>query len=310
MNTFNQLKKAVNLIPKTGLVLQEFLAVLGDKKPVMIYTFQPEDIKLIKNNFPQISIACHNQIIGNKKACLCALSKDKSLAKKAINIFCLKEGGDFKLLGDLMGYPRCCVENHLRHCEQGKELDFALITHQAHKASKKCNFLINNLLNFSTRVGNKESSDFLHYLQLNKNMPISYRYFQFISHNPCRYNCQKSIKIAKEIDSLLKKYAPETEKIVKHTLSKPILFFDLFKLIIFKGYLKNGVLHYQKIIPPFFLIDNSLMEKIKRGNKITVDNNKIEILKDDSILFVYQKKNEADGFILDFSERNNHLSYI
>jgi len=91
---------------------------------------------------------------------------------------------------------------------------------------------------------------------------------------------------------------------VKYTISKPILFFDLFKLVIFDGYIKEGVLYYQKIIPPFFLVDNSLMEKIKSGNRITVDNKKIEILKNDSTLFVYQKKDEADGFILDFSESN------
>lgn len=208
------------------------------------------------------------------------------------------------MLGDLLGYPKCCVESHLRYCGQSKQLDSPLITYQAYKSSKKCNFLVNNLLNFSTRVGDKKSNDFLHYLQLNKNLPIPYRYFQFISHDPCRYDCQESIKIGKEIDSLLKEYAPKVEKIVKYTLSKPILFFDLFKLVIFEGYLKEGVLYYQKIIPPFFLVDNSLMEKIESGNRIIVDNKKIEILKDDSTLFVYQKKSEADGFILDFSESN------
>jgi len=304
MNILNQLKKAANLIPRTGLVLQEFLAVLAEKKPVMIYAVKSDDIKLIKDNFPQINIVCYNQIIWNKKVPVCALSKDKSLAKKAINIFCSKNGSNFELLGDLMGYPKCCVKSHLRHCGQSKQLNFPLITYQAYKSSKKCNFLVNNLLNFSTRAGDKKSNDFLHYLQLNKNIPIPYRYFQFISHNSCRYDCQESIKIGKEIDSLLKEYAPKIEKIVKYTLSKPILFFDLFKLVIFEGYIKEEVLYYQKIIPPFFLVDNSLMEKIESGNRIIVDNKKVEILKDDSTLFIYQKKSEADGFILNFSESN------
>lgn len=304
MNTSSQLKKAANVIPKTKLVLQEFLAVLAGKKPVMIYAIDPDDRKLIKDNFPQINIVCRSQIVWNKKAFFCALSKDKSLAKKAIDIFCSKNGGSFELLGDLMGYPRCCVESHLRHCEQGKELDFALITYQTHKASKKCNFLVNNLLNFSTRVGGEESSDFIRYSQLNKNLAIPYQYFQFISHNSCKYDCQESIKIGKETDYLLKEYAPKIEKIVKYTLSKPILFFDLFKLIIFDGYLGKGILHYQKIIPPFFPIDSLLIEKIENGNRIIIDNKKIKILKNDSILFTYQKKNEADGFILDFSEND------
>ncbi len=302
MNISSQLKKAANLIPRTRLVLQEFLAVLAEKKPAMIYAVESDDIKLIKNNFPQINIVCHDQIIWNKKIPICALSKDRSLAKKAINIFCSKSRGNFELLGDLMGYPKCCVQSHLKYCGQSKQLDFSLITHQTYKSSKKCNFLVNNLLNFSTRVGGKKSNDFLQYLELNKNIAIPHRYFQFISHDPCRYDCQESIKIGKEINSLLKEYAPKIEKIVKYTLSKPILFFDLFKLVIFEGYFKKGVLYYQKIIPPFFSIDNSLMKKIENGNRIIVNNKKIKILKDDSTLFVYQKKSEADGFILDFSE--------
>ena len=106
MNISNQLKKAANLTPRTRLVLQEFLAVLAEKKPVMIYVVESDDIKLIKNNFPQINIVCHSQIIWTKKAHICALSKNKSLAKKAINIFCSKNGGNFELLGDLMGYPK------------------------------------------------------------------------------------------------------------------------------------------------------------------------------------------------------------
>jgi len=92
------------------------------------------------------------------------------------------------------------------------------------------------------------------------------------------------------------------KKIVTYTLSKPILFFDFFKLVIFDGYFKDNTLYYQRIIPPFFLIDNLLMEKIKSGNKIIIDNKTIKILKYKSLLFVYSKKNEADGFILDFSE--------
>jgi len=304
MNTSSQLKKAANLIPKTRLVLQEFFAVLAGKKPVMIYAINPDDRKLIKDNFPQINIICRSQIVWNKKISFCALSKDKSLSEKAIDIFCSKSGGSFELLGDLMGYPRCCVKSHLRYCEQDNQLDFSAITYQNYKLSNKCNFLVNNLLNFSTRVGGEESSDFIRYSQLNKNLAIPYQYFQFISHNSCKYDCKESIKIGKETDSLLKEYAPKIEKIVKYTLSKPILFFSLFKLIIFDGYLEKGILHYQKIIPPFFPIDSLLMEKIENGNRIIIDNKKIKILKNNSILFTYQKKNEADGFILDFSEND------
>ena len=100
----------------------------------------------------------------------------------------------------------------------------------------------------------------------------------------------------------MKKYAPKTEKIIRYTLSKPVLFFELFKLVVFDGYVKKNILYYKGIIPPYFLLKKSLMDKIKKGNKIIVTKNKVEIFKDNLNLFTYQKKNEADGFILDFKE--------
>jgi hypothetical protein len=310
MDISNQLKKAINLIPKTSLVLSEFLAVIKGIKPVMIQGISPNEIKLIKTSFPELNIACHDKVLWNRRFHVCALSKNKSLAKKAIDLYCLKNvniGLNIRLMGESLGYPKCCVENYVKYINQNQQYNSSLITYQAYKATKKFNPFVNNLLNFSTRLhSNSDRINFDEFRKINldfwEQVHTPPHYFQFISHIPCRYDCPESIKLGKKIQNLLKKYAPDTEKIVTYTLSKPILFFDLFKLVIFDGYFKDDTLYYQRIIPPSFLIDNLLMEKIKSGNKIIVDNKKIKILKDRSLLFVYQKKNEADGFILDFNE--------
>ena len=303
MTISEELKKAVEFVPETSLVLSEFLAVIAGKKPVLAMTFHDKlQIRLIKSNFPDLAVFCSKRVwkVGKQQE-VCAISRDKSLAKQAAEYLNL----GIEEQGQLLGYPKCCVKKHQYFSARGLALNSSLVTYQSYQNTKKCNFLTNNLFNFCSRLGaKKENFELLnkyHHLYYKK-FPIPPWNLQFISHIPCSYDCKESIKIGKEIDSLLKEYAPKIEKIVKYTLSKPILFFDLFKLVIFDGYLKKGILYYKKIIPPFFLIDDLLMEKIKSGNRIIVDNKKIEILKDDSTLFIYQKKSEVDGFILDFSE--------
>ena len=305
MNIRKRLKKGIELVSKTGLILPEFLAVMAGKKPALTVGFHDKSEKeLIKSNFPNLALFCSKIVLGGKQQEICAISRNKSLAKQVVRYFC---DGKHHLMGSLLGYPKCCIKKHLYFFYRGRnlQLNSSLVTHQSYRNAKKCNFLTNNLFNFSSRVGCKKEQlePYDQYRRLNtKEFFIPLWNLQFISHIPCSYDCKESIKIGEEIDSLLKEYAPDMEKIIRYTLSKPILFFDLFKLVVFDGYLKNDVLYYNKIIPPYFLLENLLMEKIKNGNKIIVSKSKVEIFKNNLSLLVYQKKNEADGFILDFSE--------
>ncbi|XOA42790.1 MAG: hypothetical protein ACKKMO_03290 [Candidatus Nealsonbacteria bacterium] len=310
MTISEELKKGVELVPKTNLILSEFLAVIAGKKPVLTMGFHNKSEKeLIKSNFPNLTLFCSKIVLGGKQQKVCAISRNKSLAKQTVEYFCNRK---HHLTGLLLGYPECCIKKHLYFFYRKLQLNSPLVTYQSYGNAKGCNFLTNNLFNFSTRLEQKKEDFELlnkYYHSNEKEFPIPLWNLQFISHIPCSYDCKESIKIGREIDSLLKEYAPDTEKIIKRTLSKPILFFDLFKLVVFDGYLKNGILHYKRIIPPLFFLDDLLRKKIKKGNKIIVTNNKVEIFKDNSNLFTYQKKNEADGFILDFSEdktKTNH----
>ena len=303
MTISEQLKKGTEIASKTNLILSEFLAVIAGKKPVLAVTFPSKsERELIESNFPDLVVFCSKKTWGiDKQQEVCAISKDKSLAKQTAEYL----NFDIEKQGQLLGYPKCCVEKHQYFSSHSLGLNSSLVTYQSYRNTKKCNFLTNNLFNFCSRLGaKKENFEFLNKYHSfnNKKLPIPPWNFQFISHIPCKYDCKESIKIGKEIDSLLKEYAPDMEKTIKHTLSRPILFFDLLRLVVFDGCLKEGILYYNKIIPPYFFLENPLMEKIKMGNKITVTDSKVEIFKDNLNLFTYQKKNEADGFILDFGE--------
>ena len=301
MDILKRLKKAAKFAPKTSLVLPEFLAVIAGEKNVLAVTFPDKlQVKLIKSNFPNLKIFCSKKNCFSKQQ-VCAISKKKSLAKEAAEYL------DFGIRkqGQILGYPKCCVKEHEDFCKNKLGLNSSIRTYQTAQNTKHYSFLTNNLFNFCSRLGEKKEN----FKSLNKYYNLNEKYFpfplwdlQFISHIPCSYDCKASIKIGKKIDSLLKKYAPKTEKIIRYTLSKPVLFFELFKLVVFDGYVKKNILYYKGIIPPYFLLKKSLMDKIKKGNKIIVTKNKVEIFKDNLNLFTYQKKNEADGFILDFKE--------
>ncbi len=293
-------ERAIKIIPKTQIVLPEFLAVVAGKKDVLVTTFQQKSvIRLIKSNFPKLIISCSKKLFGKQR--VCAISRNKTLAEQTAEYLSLETGEQ----GKLLGYPMCCVEKHQNFSRKSMGLNSSLITHQASQETKKFNFLTNNLFNFYSRLGKKKENFKLldKYYHLNeKYFPFPLWNLQFISHTPCKYDCKKSIEIGKDINLLLKKYTPKIEKIIKYTLSKPILFFDTFRLVVFDGKFKKDTLYYKKIIRPYFSLDKLLMDKIRNGNKIIVTDKKIKIFKDNLVILVYKKKNKADGFILNFSE--------
>jgi len=299
MTTSEQLKKAVLVSFKTGIILPEILAVLAGIKPCLTCGLTRKQKELITREFPELTIEYKEATIANRQIRVCAISKKGRIAKEVISSFVVE--GDPEKTGKLLDYPECCVKKHLYFFERNTQYQHPRIIYQSHKNSKKHNFLINNLFNFSTRLKDKKDLKRQNqYLSLNKDYPFHPYHLQFISHIPCSYDCQESIKIGKKIQLLLKEYAPAIEKVVSFTLSKPLLFFDLFKWVIFDGHFEENTLFYEKVIPPISLIDFSLLLKIRKGNKILINDNKIKIFKDNLLLYSYSKNNEMDGFILDF----------
>ena len=101
---------------------------------------------------------------------------------------------------------------------------------------------------------------------------------------------------------LLNKYYPQVAFQIKYILNKPVLYFDIFNWIVFDGYTKHeNILYYKKIIMPISLINVDLFKEFFKGNKIMVNDKDIKIFKGRILLFIYQKKDEMDGFLLGFS---------
>jgi len=300
----NQFTKAVNIIPQTRTVLQEFFGLLSDKKPVILIGLDPETLSLIKTNFPELYFS-YTKSCYNPKLALVAISKSKLLATITTSLLDTKmQSKDcYKLIGILLGYPQCCIENFLKYIDEDNDenrYNASKITYDSLKSSKKLSYYCNNLLNFSTRINDSKKDNFSKFLSLNQNLSIKIENFQYLSHIPCSYDCKESTKYGKEIEKLLKKYAPEVQKTIQSTLSRPVIYFDLFEFVIFEGHMSKGVLYYQKVLQPYGLINSTLSKAIKKGNKIEIDGKSVNVYKDDSLIFTYKKKNESDGFFLDF----------
>jgi len=82
-----QLRKAVIVIPKTSLVLQEFLALLTGIKPVLLHEITPSDLELIKTNFPNLNIVCHDKVLWGRTMSIGAISKNQLLAERVTDLY-------------------------------------------------------------------------------------------------------------------------------------------------------------------------------------------------------------------------------
>lgn len=301
MTNEKEFRQAAKIIPKTNFVLSEFMAMLAGEKPAVVITLKSTgEEKFIIDNFPDLFIA-----IGHgpwyKENATCAISRNKESAKLAANYLNV----DIIEQGRVLGYPDCCCKQHQHLIVSNKALDSSFVVFKTYRSTNKCSYLTNNLFNFCSRLGTNQANfnNLNQYHKLNKNVFTFFPWnLQYISHIPYRYDCPKSIKIGREIRLILKKYAPLIEEKINYSLAKPILFFDLFNLIVFNGFFKDNTINYSQIIPPFFPLANPLIKYIKRGNRIMVSDDKITIYNKNIELFIYKKKNERDDFVLDFKQ--------
>jgi len=303
MNIYDKYQKAVEIVPKTTIQIQEIFALLSGIRGAIRHTASLEDLEKIKLSFPEIFVHLNGEYFG-KKTNACIIAKDEKTMETMIdNVFNDDHSHfDQELEGRLLGYPDCCIEHHTKYVDRRKIHKLDMSIYDCYKNSRKCSPYINNLLSISTRIRTKKDEiNRKKYELLNKDSQLPIYGFMFISHMPCRHDCKESIVMGKTIDGLLKKYYPSLEKIIIDTLSKPILYFSVFNQIVFDGYIKGEVLYYKKIIPPYFPIFAELNKSINEGNRVWVNMKKISIMKDNKTICTYMKKNEADGFMVDFS---------
>lgn len=290
--------------------VMDLIALLIDIKPVVYASFK-EETEQLSSIFPELFIEkCSCEIFGAENA-IVIISKNHPAAIEAAKNVSLPEK-----LGILLGYPECCVEKHLALRSQG--------LYEERKGTFSCvgkygsaPFLLNYFFNFNTRIREKNLYNALSkYHQINHNY-LSYSFkkdeqnsenraylfnFSFISHIPCSPNCEKSISIGKAVAEWMKKEIPDLFLLSEKTFKRPFLIFDTLNFIAFDGEVNNGYLNYRSIVPPIAPIENKVRENLSLGNRLSADKEKIVIYKGNLPIFQYDKKDEMDGYLINFTD--------
>lgn len=170
------------------------------------------------------------------------ISKDKNKSKF---LKLMESKNDDKAVGELLGYPKCCIE----FFEKNKE-----------KQEKIQNDYILPALN------NSEGFEFPFYTN------HAMRYFDatLLSHFPHDFNCRESISMAKKNLETIKKYSLELAKKFENELKSAVLYTESNGIFAFRDYkLQNNILQYNEIIST---MDNRLFNQLKQNKKIEIIN--------------------------------------
>lgn len=125
-------------------------------------------------------------------------------------------------LGTLLGYPPCCVEHFVGLDPKANNQD---VVQAIARNSGRFDPLLNNL---------------------------SLSVYHTISWYPCRYDCEASLKIARDIDRHVRAKAPAARAKLDRILAMPRLYLDDRRQLIFDGTRdEDGRFHFQTVHSPF-----------------------------------------------------------
>lgn len=125
-------------------------------------------------------------------------------------------------LGTLLGYPPCCVEHFVG---LDPKADNRAVVQAVARNTTRFDPLLNNL---------------------------SLSVYHAISWYPCRYDCEPSLKIAREIDRHVRANSPAARAKLDRILAMPRLYLDDRRQLIFDGTLdEGGRFHFQAVHSPF-----------------------------------------------------------
>ena len=176
------------------------------------------------------------------------ISKDKNKSKF---LKLMENKNDDRAAGELLGYPKCCVEFFIANKEKQEKIQNDYIL---------------------PALNNSEGFEFPFYT----NHAMRYFDVTLLSHFPHDFNCKESINIAKENLKTIKNYSAELANKFENMLKSPVLYTESNGIFAFKNYkLQNNILEYNEIMPT---VDNELFNQLKQNKKIEIINkNKVKI---------------------------------
>ncbi|MBI2654236.1 DUF483 domain-containing protein [Candidatus Woesearchaeota archaeon] len=188
------------------------------------------------------------------------LSKDKDTAEKAKTS---EENNKHKELGLLLGYPKCCCEFFEKNFDESNT-DLTLKT-----------------------LENSNGYEFPFYSN------IAARHFDIalLSHFPCKFNCNESIKIAKNNLKIINKYSPQIAAMFSGILQGIVVYTIEEGVFLLRKYEKiNDEIIYGDVLTTsksklYYLLSSNRELKIADKNTFAVNDVKIEGQKYGAMVF-------------------------
>ena len=150
-------------------------------------------------------------------------------------------------LGQLLGYPECCINFFNRNKSLARKYNMDYVPLILKNEQMQAPYLINNI--------------------------IRYFGYSLISHFPCTYHCENSIKIARKNLEILGKCVPDIAVMLKKKLKSLVIFTEKHGIYYSNTYKREKTNYGDKIKFLDFFASNKrseLYKKVKKRNQFTV----------------------------------------
>lgn len=203
-------------------------------------------------------------------------------------------------IGKMLGTPSCCTDYYLKTANSDEFRSEKLKDYTEYKQNKIQHFI--ETLCRAVPYLKSEEKDW----RLNNFVSLVGFICDFF---PCSYNCENALKISNKHIEHYEKNEVFDSRELERALKLPMLFFSpnmvvFFDLISVK---ENDDIDIEYNDAFFHLLKHdtqSFIEKIfihiKKGNRLKIDNDKIEVFKDDKLIALINKRYEYEGIFVQF----------
>lgn len=286
----------------TPFEIQSLLTLKERTKPVLRVSLSDtdriDDIYKLSKNLGLFVLIKKLKLEGVGKVRFAYFSIFDGLPEKAYEA---EKNRNVKEFGRLLGYPECCIDEFINSSKKSedeiKKFGFRYIINSYLNTKGKPSFYCNNLFNFESKLVYDE----IYIYRKNQNIFSKYQHLFLIEHIPCSFDCKESIKFGKRTLELLRNHIPKLAEEIVNALKRPVLYFDYFNWLVFDGIVNGNELKYEKVLPYESLFPKEKLNVIKKGNKIKVSDDKIQVFKDENLLLEISKEEKYKGILIDFS---------
>lgn len=183
------------------------------------------------------------------------ISRKESAAKKAA--FYESVRNDEKL-GHVLGYPPCCIDFYKDHYREAAALGDEYCQHSlANSSDGTYPFVTNNMLRFFDVA--------------------------LISHFPCSFECERSVRLGRRIYRAVEKRNPKLAGFVRNALQGPVVYHHRTGIHALKGYVKKG--NSVSYSTPWKTAPNAMHEVLRLCNNVKVlGKNHLQIRRDEAVI--------------------------